>query len=813
MRRFLIFCLGALFYSAQALAQPAASPAASTTLTPLLNFTQTNKDLDKMTASLNTGKVDSKQTSDYLQTLSDIQTSVAQSRQNFSSELESVQKKLNALGEAPEKGVKEPAAIAKQRQEFNSQADNYKSQIAQADLIKTKIDEINSLILKIRNRELLNNILVKQSSIFHPQEFWDSLTSFAGFVYELAKSPFSWYNDLPTAKQATVKNNILGVVFAMLAALAIAIYLSLYIKKWFGYKSNIERPDYSQKVRAGIWMLAARGLIPAAIIGAFLIWQNNNQIINGSFGILLKNAALYLLYYYLAKAIVKVIFTPFNSKWRIIEVNDEKAKSLSSALIFSTAAICIVTFFQSLANEMNYDPQIIYSIKIFANGVKAFCVILVARKFLYNNNSLTDEEIKNAEDIKELSTSSKVSLFITFLMVVAFALSLFGYIRLSEYIIDRFIVSILVIGGFYIVDNLLRVLFHQILLLRFWVRTFRLNRRTLVKTEFWFGLLLTPVMWILGFLALLAVWGVSVDILISKVKNFLVGFNIGGMHISITSILLGIFSFFVIMSLFKMLKNSFLTGKLSKIEMEDGVKNSVVSSIGFLGFIFSAILAIAVMGGSLSSIAIIAGALSFGVGLGLQNMVSNLAAGMTILWERPLKIGDWVIINGSEGVVKQINMRSTELETWSKSTVIIPNSDILSKSLINLTYSNRMGRVEIQVGVDYDSDIELVKKTLVEIGKDAPGVLITPAPSAAFTSLSDSSMNFQLNCYTANVYDKSSIADHIWEEIINRFRKLNINIPFPQRVVHLQTSKPGSEISAQALAPQQPAPQTDTGAN
>ncbi len=763
-----------------------AQTAASTP--PLTDFTQINADLDKMINRLNSGKVTNSETSDYLQKITNIQGAVNQSRGVFSSNLDNVQKKINALGPAPENGGKEPAEIAKQRKEFNQKADNYKAQVAQADLVKTKIEEINNLILDIRNRELLNQIMVKQSSIFHPQEFWQSLTGFAGFVFELVKSPFSWYENLSPEKQTTVKSNILAVSLAMMLSLFAAIYLSLYIKKWFGYKESIERPDYSQKVRAGIWMLIARGLIPAAIIGAFLIWLKNSDILNGgSFKMLLRTAATYLLYYYLFKAVVKVVFTPFNSKWRIIEVNDDRAKSISSALIFSIAAICIVTSFQVLAKEMAYNSDIIYSLKIFANAVKAFCVILVARKALYDNTNDEDFDDEDDDDIVELSPESKLSLFITFLMAGTFALSLFGYIRLSEFIINRFIASVVIIGFFYIINRLLRVIYHQILLFKFWVRTFRISRRSLVKSEFWFGLLLTPVLWILGLLTLLAVWGVSVDILLNNVKNFLIGFNVGGIRISITSILLGIISFFVVLSLFKMLKNSFNNGSLSKIGMDEGVRNSVVSGIGFIGFITAGIMAIAVMGGSFSSIAIIAGALSFGVGLGLQNMVSNLVAGMTILIERPIKIGDWVIINDMEGIVKRINMRSTELETWSKSNVIIPNSDILSKSLINLTYSNRMGRIEIKVGVDYNSDIDQVKTALLEIGASNPDVLKNPAPSVAFYDLADSSLNFQLNCYTDNIYNRSGIANDLREKIVNRFRELNINIPFPQQVVYMHS--------------------------
>lgn len=782
MRKIILLLLVLSFYLSPVQAQTPANNAAAP-----LNLTQTNKQLDTITAKLNSGKASKEETADFVDQLTQIQSALVQARQNYAADLDAVQKKLNALGTPPEKPASEPAAIARQRKDFTTQADNNKAQIAQIDLQNAKIDEINSLILKIRNRQLLDNILVKQSSIFHPQEFWQSLSKFADFVFDLVQSPLNWYQNLSAERQETVKNNILTVIIVMFGALIAGYLLSRYIKRWFGYKADIERPDYSQKVRAGIWMFIARGAIPAAIIGAFLFWLKNNPFVNGdSFGLLLNTAARYLLYYYLTKAVVRVLFTPANEKWRIIEVPDECAKAISSSLIFSSAAICIVSFFQSLADHMNYDSSIIYSLKIFANAVKAFCVVLVARRALYNNQTLSDDEISEDTPVAELSTSSKVSLFIAFAMGAAFLLSLFGYIRLSEYIINRFIVSAIAIGIFYIIDKLLRGIFHRLLLFRFWVRTFRINRRTLVKTEFWFGLLLTPVIWIFAILALLAVWGVSVDLLLARVKSFLVGFNIGGIHISITSILLGLICFFIMLSLFKMLKNSFISGNLSKIEMSDGLRNSVVSSISFLGFIVSGLLAIAVMGGSLSSIAIIAGALSFGVGLGLQNMVSNLAAGMTILWERPIKIGDWVVINGQEGIVRQINMRSTELEAGDKSTIIIPNSDILSKSLVNYTYNGRSGRVAVKVGVGYESDIAQVRKALLEIAASNKNVLPNPAPAVSINNLGDNSLEFQLVCFTANVFNRGAIGDDLREKIITRFRELNINIPFPQRTVYLE---------------------------
>lgn len=748
---------------------------------------QINKTLDTITNRLNKGNTDKEQINEISQTLNQIQSTLSQIRLSYNTKQEAIQKKINTLGPLPDKDQEEPAPIATQRQNFNQEADQTKATIIQIDLLLAKIDELNNLILKKRNQQLLNNILVKQSSIFHPQEFSQSLSVFSQFVVELLTSPLQWYQQLNHLQKTEVNKNLFSILAGIISALIIAYGISRYISHWFGYKKTIEHPHYSQKVRAGICFFIAQGVIPATTIGAFILWLKNCAIINlSSFGTLLNSAAIYLLYYYLIKAAVKTIFTPHNGKWRIIEVDNDRANAICSSLIFAAAAICFISFLLELSNLIKNDISITYSLKIISNAVKAFCIIWISYKALYDTKTLTDADLTEEASISDLSTSSKISLLVTFTITLAFLLSFLGYIRLSEYIINRFIFSGISIGIIYITDKLIRTAIHRLLLLRFWIRTFRIHRRALVKTEFWLGLTLTPIMWLLAFLILLAVWGVPVDLLLARSKSFLVGFNIGGVRISISSILLGIFCFFVALSFSKMLKNSFIKGKLSNIEMEDGIRNSIVSSINFLGFIFSALLAIAVMGGSLSSIAIIAGALSFGVGLGLQNMVGNLAAGLTILWERPIKIGDWIVINDLEGIVKKINIRSTELETWDKSVVIIPNASILSQSLINYTYTGKTGRVVIKVNVGYDSDIALIRQTLLEIALSNSEVLKNPAPYVLFNNLGDSSLEFQLNCYTANVFNRSLISNDLREKIINRFRDLAINIPTQKQIFYLE---------------------------
>lgn len=790
---FRILVIGLILFTMPAFGAQTSSIAKTQETEVLFDITSVNKTLDSLTKKLNTKKVSREETDDFMDTLTALQSQTQNAQKQISAELNNISKKISALNSSSAEGEEDLPEIAKEKAKYEAEAGKYKSQQAQTALILTKIDEINNLILKNRNQELINDILTKQSSIFQPEEFWQSLLSFGGFLKGILVSPLNWYQTLKPEQQDNARRS-LGILSLMIGvALVVAIIIRSYIRKHYGYNLDISTPSYGQKFRAAIWIFIANGAIPAALIAAFWAWINNYELMAGSeFAILLKNFAIYLLYFLIFRAGVLAAFAPRNPDWRIFNIDAKKVRRASNALITAAAMITTVSFFQTLATEMSHKPEIIYSMQIFANAIKAFAVIWVAYRVMYDVKDLSDEEMES-ENIQKLSVSAQAALVIILFMGVAFGFSLFGYISFSAYLINRFIISAAVVSVLYIAYNLLLMLYHAVIRWRFWITAFRINRRSLIKSEVWFGIILSPIVYIFGALVLLAVWGVSVDILIAKTKGVLTGFNIGEVHVSITSLLLGIIAFWVAMLLVKMLKSSIQQGALSKLDFDDGMKNSIISGIGFFGFIFSVILGIAVAGGSFKSLAIMAGALSFGAGLGLQNIVSNLVAGITILFERPIKLGDIVVINGYEGTVKQISMRSTILEMGNKSNVIIPNSAIISGSVVNKTHDNRMMRIEIKVGVDYDSNINQVRDILLSIAQNEEGVLKTPAPSLVFTDFGDSSLDFQLNCYISNISRNAEITFKLRENIINAFREAGINIPFPQRVVRPLTDNSANE--------------------
>ncbi len=139
--------------------------------------------------------------------------------------------------------------------------------------------------------------------------------------------------------------------------------------------------------------------------------------------------------------------------------------------------------------------------------------------------------------------------------------------------------------------------------------------------------------------------------------------------------------------------------------MKIGVQHSITAGIGYAGIILAVSLSIAVLGADMANIALIAGALSVGIGFGLQNVVNNFVSGLILLFERPITVGDWVIVGANEGFVKDIHIRATELETFQRASVIIPNADLLSTAVTNWTHKDSWGRIEIRVGIAYGSDV------------------------------------------------------------------------------------------------------------
>ena len=220
--------------------------------------------------------------------------------------------------------------------------------------------------------------------------------------------------------------------------------------------------------------------------------------------------------------------------------------------------------------------------------------------------------------------------------------------------------------------------------------------------------------------------------------------------------------------------------------MDAGVRNSVRTASGYFAVIVVLLLAFGAAGVDFSNIAIVAGALSVGIGFGLQSIVNNFVSGLILLAERPIKVGDWVQVAGGEGTVRKINVRSTEIETFDRCSVIVPNSTLISETVSNWTHDDLMGRVRVMVGVSYNADPKQVEEILVACAKAHERCLDFPAPHVVFQNFGASSLDFELRMFISDVLYVTFVASDLRFQIYTALKEAGIEIPFPQQDVHLR---------------------------
>ena len=818
-----------------------------------------------------------------------------------------VQDALNALGPEPAEGENEDPAIAEMRSKYTAVMNNYKNRLIEANLLKTEMARLNSIISEARSRIIIGNLVAEQNVLIAPHNFFTAIGDAAVFFWEIAISPVEWYRGLSAEERENVYHGGWYVLLILGLALSFGLFLRRYIINKWGYGHTEDYPRYGQKIVVAVITAIAYGVIPSLLIGGCLLWQLTNETLTQSkFGVVLANVLYYSLYVTLIRALARVTLAPWNGRWRLFNISDERAERVFAATTLSLILLGAVGCIRQIAAYFEASEALTLLLEVAGDAIKAFVIILMTSRILgrIRNRGAGDEENEEesrgdgaggnggsttgssstttgsnstttgsnstttgsgssatgtagegtvgtgttkgavgsaaggsatgssssatgnsgnatgsgssitgmaaaavngmavasekivtsaptagsaaallADDEPEnMSLSSKIIVFTTIFAVLTFGISLFGYPELATFIFNRFIASVLFIGAFVIVRRFISDLLRRSIV--FWIKTFKLRKQLLSKADFLMTLLVTPLLVLFLIYSLLTLWGMPGAFMLQAVKKLVFGFKVGGINISLISIVTGLLVFLISLTLVKMMKNRLSNNLLNRINMDEGIKHSLISGFSFTGFIISAILAIVAMGVDLSNLAVIAGALSVGIGFGLQDVIKNLVSGIILLFERPFKVGDWVLIGGEEGKIKQINIRSTEVETFNKASVIIPNATLISSSLTNLTHGNNWQRQTIAVGVSYDSDAEQVTKLLLECARSCKKVMKVPAPYVLFKNFGESSLDFELRIYVSDIWSGWSAGSDVRYEILRRFREANINIAYPQIVVH-----------------------------
>ncbi|MEQ8665556.1 MAG: mechanosensitive ion channel [Rhodospirillales bacterium] len=713
---------------------------------------------------------------------------------------------LDALGPPPESGLSEAQEVTDERANLQTQLANSESRAKRADLLITRAELMLRDVTQSSRDELAARLFTARAS---PLEFgvWrTALTEFSSLAYRaFVGAPAAWAAE--QAKAEDLIDFLTKIVALTLAVSLIALPLRRWLIRRFGRDPAIADPSYRRRVLAGLVEGAAHGLFPMAFVGMALAAMQASLELNPVFETVFEAAAANLLIFFFVWGLINGVLPRHGGNWHVTRLSEDSAWRMAwrlklVMLLFVGFRGTIEAFsWQEPSAELESVFTFIYSVLLYP-GLVSLCsrsvwIPVSESENVTGNKPAAPEPATEPTVAAIVSANLRRSVIFPLLAIPVTAAA--GYAQLAWFLAEGTVMTGIIAS----VALLLRWLKNEVVSHAFDPKTAmgRRVRRSLGMSDteasrsVYLGNLALDALLLAGvMLLLLPVWGFGGDETLIWVAKLFRGIQIGSFTLSLSDVFIAVGLFVVIMTITRLFQRKLETHLLPRISRDVGVRNALRTGVGYVGFIIAALVGIAAIGIDLSNLALVVGALSVGIGFGLQNVVNNFVSGLILLIERPIKQGDWVVVGGHEGTVKSVNVRSTEIETFQKASVIIPNADLIASPVTNWTHKNVQGRVEILVGVAYGSDVEKVRDILLEVARNHPKVMKTPEPSVVFKDFGASSLDFELRCYLSDILWIVLAASDMRFAIDKAFREHGIEIPFPQRVVHMAPeSRPAAD--------------------
>lgn len=377
---------------------------------------------------------------------------------------------------------------------------------------------------------------------------------------------------------------------------------------------------------------------------------------------------------------------------------------------------------------------------------------------------------------------------------ISFLAELSGFHNLSSFVLTGFMITLM---SAYILWSLLELnessiewLNNSTSVAGVRIRNFfNLTRVTAKSRLAIYQLFFDAVFWIAFITVLFRTWDPTGTVLGTISSYATDGIPMGDIRIIPSNIIAGIIAFAILTAVTGWIKRWIDRRWLRQITSDRGARDALVTIVGYTGFTISLLVGLSIGGVNITGLAVVAGALSVGIGFGLQSIANNFISGIILLFERPIKAGDFVSVGDVEGYVKKISIRATEIETLDNQDMLIPNSELISGRVTNWVLHNPYGRIIIEIGVAYGSDVEKVKEILENVSSDHDEVITdgrASPPKALFMGFGDSSLDFQLRVRILDIKKRYDVLSDLNFEINKIFSKEGITIPFPQRDIHIK---------------------------
>ncbi len=748
--------------------------------------------LERIGEAIGAFRLDARDTARLRTEIEGIRASAVQLETQLRPQIEPAQALVDALGEVPKSG-QEPEDVANERQRLNENLSTLTGQLKRAELTVAKASTLLSELSARKRQKLADRLLTRTANPLAAETWLNAAEDAATGLSGLAGIVPRWWDWIVTDRT--------GTAITMGLAILLSAFVGLVARPWLLRSVQRAPIDQLPGVRAFIGFLRRGVSVLPALILVFMILDARPPA-DHQWADFLRLLLIVLIWYSIAVALLGTCFAPVRTNERLFPFEDAEARAIYNRLFAVSTIVAFYAFVFAAGQAFGMHRETTAIVALTAAVFFAVPAFSLLSKRLWSAVVAAAKTpvgaspvgAGNPEQSTPLWSALRFPMVIGTLVIVIAAAA--GYEALARFGIGRSTVSILAILLLVFVHHVIRDAVHWLI-----NQDVAISTDTASPRRGWLILLIVDALLLVaGLVALLLVWGTGWDDISDWTNKALEGFEIGTVRISPTAVLYAAALFAVVLTVTRFLQRKIEQRVLIHTRLDSGVKNSIRSAVGYIGVIGGGVIAISAAGLDLSNLAIIAGALSVGIGFGLQNVVNNFVSGIILLVERPIRVGDWVVVGSHEGYVRRIKVRSTEIETFAHASVIVPNSDLISGTVMNWTHSDARGRIIVPVGVAYGSDTGLVRKLLEEIARSHPDVLAIPEPTVLFREFGDSSLNFEIRVFLKDIGYCLSVTSDICFEIDKAFREHGIEIPFPQRDLHLRDMPRLESMIDRALA-------------
>jgi small-conductance mechanosensitive channel len=701
--------------------------------------------------------------------------------------LNEVEERLKQLGPAPEKDEPaEPPEIAKQRAELTTALAEVEGALKQARVLLVHIDQLSERVAQKRHLLYARELFARNASALDPFFWMQVFRACPVEIYRGTALLESW-----RAQQ----NEPARIAVSLIALLGLALAATTGTWRWHARSRALAEVSSATKAWSALRVFVFFALRTPLTFLAGLLVLHELGVLNFRLEQIAQGIVAGVAVACFGHAVARALFAVDRPQTRLVHEDDATARCFHNHLLWASRILGVVIALQVI-HKILFAPLVvtIATNVLFAFAITGFLIHLVLRL----------DRIKRGGGgtLPAAAWAHPVGLFMAVVILLAL---IAGYSAFAAFVALRVIVAAAVFGALYILLASTHIFFasfgEQSAKGQKLAASLGVSARALAFGGTLVSALVRVMLIVLSFVVIIGPWEVSTADLFDTVRNIPFGFKVGELHLSLHAMLAAIAVLIVLLLATRVVQRWLERELLPRTRIEPSLQLSIVTIFGYVGAITAITLALTGLGVDLQKIALIAGALSVGIGFGLQSIVSNFVSGLILLTERPIRVGDTIVVKGEEGWVRRVRVRATEIETFDRASVIIPNSELITGVVKNWTRANTLGRIVVKVAVAYDSDPVQVREILNEIARAHPQVVQLPPPTAFLLNLGESALEFELRCVVDDVARSLAVKSDLNYSIIKRFREAGIEIPYPQRELRWREQRPkdGDGVAAARL--------------